>query len=59
MALINKDNSARDDYYAKVKLLKTQKDEINIIKADISSLREDIGEIKEILRQLIGKGTNG
>lgn len=59
MALINKDNSARDEYYAKVKLLKTQKDEINIIKADISSLREDIGEIKDILRQLIGKGTNG
>ena len=59
MALINKDNSARDDYYAKVKLLKTQKDEINIMKADISSLKEDIGEIKDILRQLIGKGTNG
>lgn len=56
MALINKDASARDEYYAKARLLKVQKDEINSMKADISSLREDIGEIKDILRQLLGKG---
>lgn len=59
MALINKDNSARDDYYAKAKLLKIQKEEINSMKAEISSVKEDIGEIKDILRQLLGKGTNG
>jgi gluconate kinase len=59
MALINKDNSARDEYYVKAKLLKTQKDEINNIKEDISSLKGDISELKTMLRQLLGKDANG
>lgn len=59
MALINKDNSARDDYYSKAKLVKTQKEEINSMRADLSSVKEDIQELKDILRQLLGKGSNG
>lgn len=59
MALINKDNAARDEYYAKVRMLNHQKDEINKIKTELSSVKNDIGEIKDILRQLLGKGTNG
>lgn len=56
MALINKDNSARDEYYSKVKMLTVQKEEINNIRAEVSTVRNDIEEIKKMLTQLIGKG---
>lgn len=59
MALINKDNSARDEYLSKVRMLKNQKEEINKVKDELSSIKDDIGEIKDILRQIIGKGSNG
>lgn len=59
MALINKDNSARDEYYSKVKMLTVQKEEINNIRAEVSTVRNDIEEIKKMLTQLIGKGENG
>jgi hypothetical protein len=59
MALINKDNSARDEYYSKVKMLSIQKEEINNIRAEVSAVKNDIKEIKELLSQLIGKGENG
>lgn len=59
MALINKDNSARDEYLAKVRMMNHQKEEINKIKAEVSSIKGDVLEIKDILRQLLGKGSNG
>jgi hypothetical protein len=60
MALINKDNGARDEYYSKVKMLSIQKEEINNIRAEVSAVKNDIKEIKELLTQLIiGKGENG
>jgi hypothetical protein len=59
MALINKDNSARDEYYSKVKMLSIQKEEINNIRTEVSAVKNDIKEIKELLSQLIGKGENG
>jgi hypothetical protein len=59
MVLINKDNSARDEYYQKVRLLKTQKEEINTIKDELHSLKNDMFEIKDLLSQLLGKGKNG
>ena len=59
MALINKDNNARDEYYAKVKMMKLQKDEINRLQTEMSSMKEDLTEIKQILKELIGKGSNG
>ena len=59
MALINKDNSARDEYYAKVKMLTIQKEEINKIRAEVSTVKNDIEDIKKMLTQLIGKGENG
>ncbi len=59
MALINKDSSARDEYYSKVKMLSIQKEEINNIRAEVSAVKNDIKEIKELLSQLIGKGENG
>lgn len=59
MALINKDNSARDEYYAKVKMVTIQKEEINKIRAEVSTVKNDIEDIKKMLTQLIGKGENG
>lgn len=59
MALINKDNNARDEYYAKVRMMKIQKDEINRLQTEMSSMKEDLTEIKQILKELIGKGSNG
>ena len=58
MALINKDNSARDEYYSKVKMLTVQKEEINNIRAEVSTVRNDIEEIKKMLTHLIVKGEN-
>ena len=59
MALINKDSAARDDYYSKVRMLTNQKQEINNIKTEIASMKSDVNDIKELLKQLIGKGSNG
>ena len=59
MALINNDSSAREDYLMKSKILKSQKEEINNIRIEVSSIKNDMDEIKKLLVQLLGKGTNG
>lgn len=59
MALINQDSAARDDYYSRVKIITNQKQEINNIKLEITSMKTDVNDIKELLKQLIGKGGNG
>jgi hypothetical protein len=59
MALINTDSSARDEYYSKVRILSNQKEEINKLRTEVSTVKEDITEIKQLLKQLIGKGENG
>jgi hypothetical protein len=59
MALINKDSAARDEYYSKVRIMDAQKEEINNIKTEITSMKTDVNDIKELLKQLIGKGSNG
>ena len=59
MALVNRDTSARDDYLMKRKLLQTQKQEINNVKQEMESIKSDVLEIKEMMRQLLNKGTNG
>jgi hypothetical protein len=40
-------------------MLKTQKNEINIIKSEMNMIQSDVNDIKELLKQLIGKGSNG
>jgi len=59
MALINKDSASREDYYSKVRMLTNQKEQINNIKSEIASMKNDVNDIKELLKQLIGKGSNG
>jgi hypothetical protein len=59
MGLSNLDSFSKNEYYSKVKMLKSQKDEINTIRKDVNSLRTDIQDIKSLLEQLLNKGTNG
>ena len=59
MALTNKDNNGLEDYMLKRKLLSSQKDEINTIKAEINGIKTDMLEIKSLMRQLLDKGSNG
>ena len=51
MGLSNVDQLAKDEYYNKVRMLKTQKDQINMINEEISNLRNDMNEIKQLLIQ--------
>ena len=59
MALINTDDLAKNEYYMKARMLKTQKEEINIVKSEIASIKEDMNEIKSLVMQLLEKGSNG
>ena len=55
MAIINVDNNAKNEYYEKVRLAKSQKEQINKMNADISDLRTDIGQIKQLIQLLVNK----
>ena len=54
-ALINQDFTGRDEYYAKVKMLNTQKTEINKVNAEINQIKSEMSEIKDLLQQLLLK----
>jgi gluconate kinase len=53
MQLSSTDYSERNEYFLKVRLLKTQKEEINKLNGEISSIRTDMSEIKQLLAELI------
>ena len=55
MALVNKDNSARDEYYAKRRIMENQKQELNNVKQEIDILKNDMLEIKMLLSKLLEK----
>ena len=55
MAIINVDNNAKNEYYEKVRLAKSQKEQINKMNADITDLRNDIGQIKQLIQLLVNK----
>ena len=58
MALINTDNQVKNEYYEKLRMLKSQKEEINNMKSNISELKNDIQELKSMVSQLLSKGLN-
>jgi hypothetical protein len=58
MALLNVNNSEKNDYLSKARLLKTQKEQINTVKAEIDEVKSDVAEIKMLLRKLL-EGANG
>jgi hypothetical protein len=59
MALISNDRSAKEEYLNKSKIIKSQKEDINNIRTEIASIKNDVTDIKELLKQLLGKGING
>lgn len=58
-ALINQDYSSRDEYYAKVKMITNQKQELNTVRSEIDNIKNDISEIKQLMFALLNKGSNG
>ncbi len=59
MALMNTDENSKNEYYAKVRMLKTQKDEINKVKSEMLDIKDDMAEIKYMLSKLLKEGSNG
>ena len=55
MAIINVDNQAKQEYYEKVRLATKQKEQINKMNEEIKSLKDDVGEIKQLLQKLVCK----
>ena len=56
---MNTDETSKNEYIAKVRMIKTQKDEINNVKSEVSDIKSEMQEIKQLLVQLLGKGSNG
>lgn len=54
-ALINQDYAARDEYYAKVKMLSSNKNQINKLNTDVDNLKSELSDIKNLLNQLLLK----
>ena len=54
MALMPTDQTEKNEYYAKVQMMKLQKTEINSLKQEINNIKSDVSEIKSLLCQLIG-----
>jgi hypothetical protein len=59
MALINTDEVGKNEYYSKVKLITNQKEELNKVKSEIDSIKGDVSEIKQLILQLLNKGSDG
>lgn len=59
MALVNKDVSGLEEYKMKRRMMATQKEEINKVRQELDSIKSDMGDIKQMLLQLMQKGKNG
>ena len=58
-AIINQDKTGLEEYLAKRRGMQVQKDEINKIKSDILDMKNDMTDIKDLLKKLLEKGSNG
>lgn len=58
MGLSNVDTSAKQEYYSKVKIMQSQKEQINNVKSEIADVKNDVQEIKQLLLKLL-EGSNG
>lgn len=59
MALLNSDKKGLDDYMKRRSVFESQRNEINNIKDEINGIKSDVTEIKDLMRQLLEKGSNG
>jgi hypothetical protein len=55
MGLSNLDKSAKSEYESKLNMVKLQKQELNIVKDEIESIRNEFSEIKDLLKKLLEK----
>jgi hypothetical protein len=55
MGLSNTNQSVKDEYYSKVRLINNQKNEINKVNQEISQIKSEMSEIKDLLKQLLVK----
>jgi len=58
MVLIDTDMASKNEYLAKVRMLQTQKEEINKVKSEIADVKGDLQVIKQLMTQLLSKGSN-
>ena len=56
MVIMPTDNTEKNEYYSKLRVIKKQKEEMDVLKTEINSLRGDMDDIKNLLQQLISKG---
>jgi hypothetical protein len=55
MGLVNRDRNGLEEYNMKRRMLITQKDEINKIRVEIDTIKQDVSEIKQLLLNLMDK----
>ena len=55
-ALMPIDPTEKNEYYAKLRLVKMQKEELNKVNSEIDCIKSDMAEIKSLLQQLLTKG---
>lgn len=55
MGLSNTNNSEKNEYYAKLRLIQNQKEGINKVNEEINDLKNDVNEIKSLLSQLLNR----
>lgn len=56
MALINGDMNGLEDYKARRRLIKNQREEINRVKTEIKDVKDELQEIKSLMLRLLDKG---
>jgi hypothetical protein len=55
MGLSNTDTAAKDEYYSKLRMMKSQKEQLNMVKEEIDNVKLEMAEIKQLLQLLISK----
>jgi hypothetical protein len=56
MALINKDVSGLEEYKTKRKYAEVQREQINNVKMEMDSIKNEISDIKKLMVKLLEKG---
>ena len=56
MALINTDSESKNEYYNKLRMMKIQREEINSVKTEIETIKQDMADIKSMMVKLLEKG---
>lgn len=55
MALINTDSESKNEYYNKLRMMKIQREEINSVKTEIETIKQDMADIKSMMVKLLEK----